>query len=177
MYGTHILNKYIGVQLMNVQNELNKISDRVFNGDYNQFLLNWMVEQEMDPYFGEIVADYLKATEFLAQCLDKTQSGELAGLENLFRERQIYAARHCFSCGLYGAFEQFFGDKGTDDYAFHRLVEDGLMTMPGMERHIGPHVLCFAAETSAFGIDVYLWENAFIAGLVQLIHFDCDDVL
>lgn len=124
---------------MNVQNELNKISERIFNGDYNQFLLNWMEEQERDPYFGEIAADYQKATEFLAQRLDKTKSGELAGLENLFRERQNYAARHCFSCGLYGAFEQFFGGEDADDYGFHRLVEDGLMTMPGMKRHVSFH--------------------------------------
>lgn len=124
---------------MNVEKELNEISERVFNESYIQMILNWMAEQRKDPYFGEIAADYEKAIAFLAQRLDKMQSGELAGLETLFRKRQDYAARHCFYCGLYGAFEQFFGGEDADDYAFHRLVEDGLMTMPGMKRHVSFH--------------------------------------
>lgn len=121
---------------MNVTKELNEISERVFNESYSQILSNWMAEQRQDPYFGEIAADYEKAIEFLAQRLNTPQSGELAGLERLFKERQDYAARYCFSCGLYGTFEQFFDGEDADNHAFRRLVEDGLMTMPGMERHV-----------------------------------------
>ena len=121
---------------MNVEKELGKISKQIFNEDYNQFLVNWMEKWCEDPYFGKIAADYEKAAVFLTQCFDKPQRGELSGLERIFKERQEYAAQHCFSCGLYAAFEQFFGGEDADDYAFHRLVMDGLMTMPGMKHHI-----------------------------------------
>lgn len=124
---------------MNVEKELQAMSQRIFNQDYDRFIQSWLTEQEEDSYFADIEGDYKKAISYLSQHMDETQSGELAGLERLFKERQKYAVHYCFSCGQYAVFEQFFGGDGADDDAFHRLVEEGLMTIPGMERHVSFH--------------------------------------
>ncbi len=125
--------------MINVENVLREMSERSFNKEYEQFIDAWLIEQGKDPYLGETETEYKRAMDFLSQRLDAAQGRELSKLEKLFKERQSYALRCCFYYGLYAAFDHFFDEESADDQAFHHLVEDGLMTIPGMKRHTTYH--------------------------------------
>ena len=120
---------------MNIRQELKAMSERVFTGPFNEFIRNYLAERADEDYFAEIEGNYQNAKRALDAIMDEAQVGELARLEAQFQEQQTYAAQYGFYSGLYAGFEQYFRGDSSSENSFHRLIVDGLLRKPGMDRH------------------------------------------
>lgn len=123
---------------MNIRQELKELSARVFGGSFEELIRNSPAEKESDGW-EELESSYQVAKLTLGTAMNEAQTLELAGLETQYQAQQTYAAQYSFYCGFYAGFEQFFKQDSSSENSFQRLVVDGLLKTPGMERHITFH--------------------------------------
>ncbi len=93
-------------------------------------------EYDADPRgdYTDTEEDYREAIHALAG-ISSRQMALLHEEEKRYAENRIYAARYGFSCGIFAGFRQLFDDRAKGNEDFFELVEKGLFTIPGMERH------------------------------------------
>lgn len=118
---------------MNFKNELAAMQERMFTPE---------LLEEMEAAYRPELEDYelnwetLEEKAVLLPALTAEQKAALLEAEKLCRENISYALRFSFSQGVYAGFEQFFAQEAPED-AFDIYIENQIMTMPGMKRHVG----------------------------------------
>ena len=85
--------------------------------------------------YGDTEPDCKEGYRHLLLLLTAAQKTNLEKMEHAFANRQAYAAKYGFKCGMYGAFRQYFGASVAQDAGFQDLLCDDLLTQPGMQRH------------------------------------------
>lgn len=118
---------------MDMQKMVRTLRDLVVGDEFLNALYD---EYGADPRgdYTETEEDYRKAVLALVG-ISSTQKSLLDEKERRYAENRIYAAKYGFSCGIFAGFRQLFDDRAKGDGDFFELVERGLFTIPGMERH------------------------------------------
>lgn len=116
---------------MNVRDLLCGMEDRAMD---SQFLKDIRAIYDAKDY-GDTEPDCKEGYRHLLLLLTAAQKTNLEKMEHAFANRQAYAAKYGFKCGMYGAFRQYFGASVAQDAGFQDLLCDDLLTQPGMQRH------------------------------------------
>lgn len=116
---------------MNVRDLLCGMEDRAMD---SQFLKDIRAIYDAKDY-GDTEPDCKEGYRHLLLLLTAAQKTNLEKMEYAFSNRQAYAAKYGFKCGLFGAFRQYFGASVAQDAGFQDLLCDDLLTQPGMQRH------------------------------------------
>ena len=118
---------------MNFKNELTAMQERMFTPK---------LLEEMEAAYRSELEDYelnwetLEERGVLFSALTTEQKAALLKAEKLCHENISYALYFSFSQGVYAGFEQFFVQEAPED-AFKNYIENQIMTIPSMKRHVG----------------------------------------
>lgn len=86
--------------------------------------------------FEEVESEYKVGKEALTAKLSSQQAAWLAEIEEAYKANFDYAARYGFDTGLYTGFQRYFAAGPKDKCDVDEVLENGLFTAVGMERHV-----------------------------------------
>lgn len=82
-----------------------------------------------------IEQDYTSARSHFDDVLSNEQITKIQQIEELNSACRSYSAKYGFKCGLYGAFKQYFTQRGDADGGFDSILCMDLLIQPRMQRH------------------------------------------
>lgn len=120
---------------MNVQNKLYDLLENQIIPTLSDSILNYCEEAVADEALSFEETDYATAKEELSLRLTKQEYALLTETEGLYLSMQKYAAKHGFISGIIFGFARYFSSSNCEDYDFEKSVVDGLLSVPGIDRH------------------------------------------
>lgn len=121
---------------MNVKNEIKALTERMFNSELLDTLLEAYQQEAEKEGYGIVEKEYSEGTEALSAILNKEQKMALKKMEHLCEENIKFGARFGFTSGVFAGFQQFFMENTTKQ-PFEDFINNELLKEPNIRKHGG----------------------------------------